>query len=75
MVFSVDSVVHYTYEPSTQTASTWTFDAPQYLLLNIAIQGSIDSSFTSSPMIVDYVRVYQSTSIGVEENSVEQSRF
>jgi hypothetical protein len=26
-------------------------------------------------MIVDYVRVYQSTSIGVEENSVEQSRF
>ena len=75
MVFSVDSVVHYTYEPSTQTTSTWPFDAPQYLLLNIAIQGSIDSSFTSSPMIVDYVRVYQSTSIGVEENSVEHSRF
>jgi beta-glucanase (GH16 family) len=67
MVFSVDSVVHYTYEPSTQTASTWPFDAPQYLLLNIAIQGSIDSSFTSSPMIVDYVRVYQSSQLSTEE--------
>ena len=75
MVFSVDSVIHYTYEPSPQTASTWPFDAPQYLLLNIAIQGSIDSSFTSSPMIVDYVRVYQSSSIGVEESSIKTAKF
>lgn len=75
MVFSVDSVVHYTYEPSTQTASTWPFDAPQYLLLNIAIEGSIDSSFTASPMIVDYVRVYQSSSIGVEESPIQSAKF
>ena len=75
MVFSVDSIVHYTYEPSTQTASTWPFDAPQYLLLNIAIEGSIDSSFTSSPMIVDYVRVYQSSSIGVEESPLKSTKF
>ena len=49
MVFSVDSVVHYTYEPSTQTASTWPFDAPQYLLLNIAIQGKYRFEFYIQP--------------------------
>jgi hypothetical protein len=75
MVFSVDSTVHYTYEPSAQTPSTWPFDAPQYLLLNIAIQSSIDSNFVSSPMIVDYVRVYQSTAIGVEESSIQKPNF
>ena len=75
MVFSVDSIVHYTYEPSTQTASSWPFDAPQYLLLNIAIQSSIDANFVSSPMIVDYVRVYQSAAIGIEESSRGKSKF
>lgn len=67
MVFSVDSVVHYTYEPASRTNSTWPFYQPQYILLNIAIQGSIDSNFTSSPMIVDYVRVYQSSTLSTEE--------
>jgi len=67
MVFTVDSVEHYTYEPSVRDMNTWPFDAPQYLLLNIAIQGSIDTSFTSSPMIVDYVRVYQSSQLSNEE--------
>ena len=67
MVFSVDSVVHYTYEPSTYTASTWPFYDPQYLLLNIAIQPSIDSTFTSSAMEVDYVRVYQQSNLSVDE--------
>lgn len=67
MVFSVDSIVHYTYEPGVRDMNTWPFDDPQYLLFNIAIQGSIDSSFTSSPMIVDYVRVYQSSALSTEE--------
>jgi beta-glucanase (GH16 family) len=67
MVFSVDSVVHYTYEPSTYTASTWPFYDPQYLLFNIAIQSSIDSTFTSSAMEVDYVRIYQQSNLSVEE--------
>ena len=67
MVFSVDSVVHYTYEPSTYTASTWPFYDPQYLLLNIAIQPSIDSTFTSSAMEVDYVRIYQQSNLSIEE--------
>src|SRR6056300_618193 len=74
MVFTVDSVEHYTYEPSVRDMNTWPFDAPQYLLLNIAIQGTIDTSFTSSPMIVDYVRVYQSSQLSnteLEEASIE----
>ena len=67
MVFSVDSIVHYTYEPVDRTSFTWPFDNPQYLLLNIAIQSSIDVNFTSSPMILDYVRVYQSSTLNQDE--------
>lgn len=59
MVFSVDGIVHYTYEPAVKNATTWPFDAPQYLLLNVAMQPAIDSNFTQSTMEVDYVRVYQ----------------
>lgn len=59
MVFSVDGVVHYTYNPTVKDANTWPFDAEQYLLLNIAIEPSIDPNFTQSAMEVDYVRIYQ----------------
>ncbi len=58
-LFMVDSIVHYVYEPKTKDASTWPFDADQYMILNIAIQASIDPSFSSSAMNIDYIRVYQ----------------
>jgi beta-glucanase (GH16 family) len=61
MVFSVDNVVHYTYNPKDKNADTWPFDAEQYILLNVAIQSNIISNFTQSAMEVDYVRVYQNT--------------
>ena len=64
--FSIDSVVHYTYQPTVQDTMTWPFDAPQFLLLNIAILPNIDTAFTQSTMEVDFVRVYQS-SIGQDE--------
>ena len=57
--FSVDGVSHYTYQPAVQDANTWPYDAPQYLIMNVAILPGIASSFTSSSMEVDYVRVYQ----------------
>lgn len=63
MVFSVDGVVHYTYNPVVKDASTWPYDAEQYLLLNIAIESSIEASFTQSAMDIDYVRVYQDAAI------------
>ncbi len=59
MVFSVDGVEHYTYNPTVKNASTWPFDAEQYLLLNLAIQGNIANGFTQGAMEVDYVRIYQ----------------
>jgi len=59
MVFSVDGNVHYTYNPVEKNSDTWPFDADQYLLLNIAIEPSITSSFVESAMEIDYVRIYQ----------------
>jgi beta-glucanase (GH16 family) len=59
MIFSVDSIVHYTYNPSDKNASTWPFDTEQYLLMNVAIQNNISSNITQAAMEVDYVRVYQ----------------
>jgi beta-glucanase (GH16 family) len=67
MVFSVDGVVHYTYHPSIKNPDTWPFDADQYLLLNIAIEASIDPAFTQSSMDIDYVRVYQSSLLATSE--------
>lgn len=63
MVFSVDGVVHYTYNPAVKNASTWPFDAEQYLLLNVAILPSIASNFSSSNLEIDYVRVYQQSTL------------
>ena len=59
MVFSVDDVVHYTYNPAVKNADTWPFDDDQYIILNIAIEPGIDPAFTQSTMEIDYVRVYQ----------------
>jgi beta-glucanase (GH16 family) len=64
MTFSVDNIVHYIYNPAVKNASTWPFNAEQYILLNIAVQSSIASNFIQSAMEVDYVRVYQQTSLG-----------
>ena len=59
MIFSVDGNVHYTYDPANYNSDTWPFDSELYLLLNIAIEPSIASSFTESSMESDYVRVYE----------------
>lgn len=67
MVFSIDGIVHYTYNPLIKDASTWPFTSDQYLLLNIAIQPSIQPSFTQSDMVIDYVRVYQLNTTSAKE--------
>ena len=66
LVFSVDDVVHYTYNPPVKDSNTWPFDSEQYLLLNLAIEPNITPNFTQSAMEIDYVRVYQ----GGEDNYV-----
>lgn len=76
MVFSVDNSVYYTYNPKVKDASTWPFDAEQYLLLNIAIQSSISPSFTQSAMEIDYVRVYQAKTTSINKPQfIQNSSF
>ena len=59
IIFSLDGVPYYTYSPSPQNMSTWPYISDQYILLNVAIQNSIDPAFTDSEMVLDYIRVYQ----------------
>jgi len=69
ITFLLDGVAFYTYNPAVKNASTWPFDAEQYLLLNIAmggVAGAIPSNFTQATMEIDYVRVYQNTQIDTE---------
>jgi beta-glucanase (GH16 family) len=63
MIFSVDGLTHYTYNPEVKDASTWPYDAPQYFLLNIAIEPGVASNFIESTMDIDYVRVYEPTPV------------
>ena len=73
MIFSVDGIVHYIYNPAIKNASTWPYDAEQYILLNIAIEPSIAASFTQDTMEIDYVRVYQEGFASIKENEVSKS--
>ena len=66
IMFLLDGVPFYTYNPSVKNASTWPFTADQYLLLNIAmggVAGNIPSNFNQATMEIDYVRVYQNVQV------------
>lgn len=67
--FLLDGVVFYTYNPAVKNASNWPFNSEQYILLNIAmggVAGNINSNYTQSSMVVDYVRVYQNTTVDTQ---------
>ena len=62
IVFAVDGVVHYTYNPASKNDETWPYYANQFIILNVAMGSSwfdIDPNFETSSMEIDYVRVYQ----------------
>ena len=59
MIFSIDGVEHYKYQPTIKNSDTWPYDSDYYIILNIAIEPDIDPNFVESPMVVDYIRVYQ----------------
>ena len=59
IIFAVDGVVHYVYNPTHKNDQTWPFYAEQFLLLNVAIESVISDSFVESAMEIDYVRVFQ----------------
>ena len=63
IAIGVDGVEYYRYANPRAGKVTWPFDAPQYLLLNIAIGGvlggSVDDTIFPVTMEIDHVRVYQ----------------
>jgi beta-glucanase (GH16 family) len=59
MIFSIDGVEHFRYQPKIKNAETWPYDSDYYLLLNIAIEPEIEVDFVESAMVVDYIRVFQ----------------
>ncbi len=70
LVFSADGIVHYIYQPAVKTAQNWPFDSPQYLIMNVAVLPNIDPGFTQSALEVEYIRVYQKSSLELGENEV-----
>ena len=63
--FGVNGFVHMHYPNLKLGHAAWPFDAPQFLLLNIAIGGdlggAVDDRIFPRRMEVDYVRVYQTS--------------
>jgi beta-glucanase (GH16 family) len=63
--FFLDDKKYYTCTRDTTHTDNWPFDAPQYLLLNLAIGGSwggiegIDDSIFPVEYQIDYVRIYR----------------
>lgn len=72
MIFSVNGNVHYIYNPEVKNPNNWPFDADQYILLNFAIQPSIDPDFTEDDMEIDYVRIYQEAPLSVIEETSQK---
>jgi len=68
MTFSVDGIVHYVYNPENKNIENWPYNAPQYLLLNVAILPNIAANFTESAMEIDYIRIYQESVASVSKN-------
>lgn len=64
ITLSVDGINHLNYQPLIKNQYTWPFDAEQFILLNVAITPNITNAFIESAMEIDYVRVYQQTSLG-----------
>lgn len=70
IVFEVDRQVRFQVpRPENADVDAWPFDAPQYLLINLAIGGNwggargIDESMTCAQLRVDYVRVYTNSAV------------
>lgn len=61
--FYLDGARFYIYRPESRNSNTWPFDKAQFLILNVAMGGTlggdIDPTFTSSALEIDYVKIYQ----------------
>jgi len=63
ILIGVDGSYYFKFDNTGGGYGAWPFDRPQYLLLNLAIGGSlggsVDNSIFPAQMEVDYVRIYQ----------------
>ena len=75
MVFSVDGIEHYTYNPQNKNIQNWPYNAPQYLLFNVAILPNIAASFSESAMEIDYVKVYQASSLSTDDTTIDEKKI
>ena len=61
--FYLDGERYYIYRPESRDSRNWPYNKSQFLILNVAMGGSlggnIDPGFTASDMVIDYVKVYQ----------------
>jgi beta-glucanase (GH16 family) len=66
VIFAVDGKVHFIYKNPGTGVDAWPFDAPQFMILNVAIGGDlggmVDDAIFPVQMDIEYVRVYQKTS-------------
>ncbi len=63
IAIGVNGIVYFRYRNPRTGRATWPYDAPQYLLLNIAVGvnlgGAVDDSIFPRTMEVEHVRVWQ----------------
>lgn len=61
--FGVDGRAHFTYRKLGQGPAQWPFDAPHFLILNLAIGGDLGGPVAAdalpATLAIDYVRVHQ----------------
>lgn len=63
--FYIDNLLHYSYQKEDNTISSWPFDQPMYLIINLAIGGGwggkkgIDNTIFPQQFVIDYVRIYE----------------
>ncbi|HOX02116.1 MAG TPA: glycoside hydrolase family 16 protein [Candidatus Paceibacterota bacterium] len=68
--FFMDDTKYFTLDNDKTGLDSWPFDAPQYLILNLAIGGAwggqqgIDDAIFPQRFIIDFVRVYQRPGAG-----------
>lgn len=69
LLFAVDDQPKFLFNKESSKQTRWPFDKPQHLLLNVAVGGTwggqkgLDPAAFPARMEVDYVRVYQPSSI------------
>ncbi len=62
--FFIDSNLVYTFSPEVKNESTWPFDKPFYVILNLAIGGNfggpeVNDSIFPQEFLIDYVKIYK----------------